>query len=88
MTPIALSPSQLDADWNVKLADFGLSRHTSNSNNSTLSKLRGTLAYCAPEVFQGEKFSTSSDIYSLGIIFWVGAAQTMSDSSGNGREGG
>jgi len=33
-------------------------------------KMRGTFAYCAPEVYFGEQFSTKSDVYSLGIVFW------------------
>eukprot|EP00013_Stygamoeba_regulata_P021892 CAMPEP_0177657726 /NCGR_PEP_ID=MMETSP0447-20121125/16370_1 /TAXON_ID=0 /ORGANISM="Stygamoeba regulata, Strain BSH-02190019" /LENGTH=470 /DNA_ID=CAMNT_0019162163 /DNA_START=243 /DNA_END=1655 /DNA_ORIENTATION=+ len=58
-------------DWHVKVADFGLSRLICGDINlSTLGKMRGTFAYCAPEVYFGERFSQKSDIYSMGIILW------------------
>lgn len=56
--------------WDVKVCDFGLSRFTTGTNLETLMKMRGTFAYCAPEVYFGEQFSTKSDVYSLGIVFW------------------
>jgi len=36
----------------------------------TLSKLRGTFAYSAPEIYFGERYSEKSDIYSMGILLW------------------
>lgn len=39
-------------------------------NMSSLGKLRGTYAYCAPEIYFGEPFTAKSDIYSMGIVFW------------------
>jgi len=62
----------LGDDWNIKIADFGLSRFTTGDeqNLTTLGKLRGTYTYTAPEVYLGVPFSTKSDIYSLGIILW------------------
>ena len=57
-------------DMKIKVADFGLSRMVNSMNMKTLYNLRGTLNYCAPEIFDGQKFTTKSDIYSLGIIFW------------------
>lgn len=56
--------------WEVKVCDFGLSRFNTDSNMKTLVQMRGTFAYCAPEVYFGEQFSTKSDVYSIGIIFW------------------
>lgn len=56
--------------WEVKVCDFGLSRFNTGSNLETLVKMRGTFAYCAPEVYFGEQFSTKSDVYSLGMVFW------------------
>jgi len=66
--------------WEVKVCDFGLSRFDTASNMETLAKMRGTMAYCAPEVYFGEQFSTKSDVYSIGIILWELAARTI-----NGR---
>lgn len=56
--------------WEVKVCDFGLSRFNTGSNLETLVKMRGTFAYCAPEVYFGEQFSTKSDVYSIGVILW------------------
>jgi len=52
---INLITKQVDESWNVKVCDFGLSRFTDSENMSTLGKLRGTFAYCAPEVYFGER---------------------------------
>lgn len=58
--------------WDCKVADFGLSRFNTADNLETLSKIRGTFAYCAPEVATGSgvPYSTKSDVYSIGIVFW------------------
>jgi hypothetical protein len=62
----------IDDAKNIKLTDFGLSRfvHRDDGSNSNLRKLRGTYAYCAPEVYFGEQYTPKADIYSLGIILW------------------
>lgn len=62
----------LNEDGSIKVADFGLSRflNEEDSNQTTLAKLRGTYAYCSPEVYFGEFFSPKSDVYSLGVILW------------------
>ncbi|GAM18909.1 hypothetical protein SAMD00019534_020840 [Acytostelium subglobosum LB1] len=56
--------------WEVKVCDFGLSRFNTGSNMETLAKMRGTLAFCAPEIYFNEQFSTKCDVYSIGIILW------------------
>eukprot|EP00727_Mastigamoeba_balamuthi_P002023 m51a1_g11818 putative ankyrin repeat-containing protein (1896) ;mRNA; f:398836-406865 len=63
--------------WEVKLADFGLSRFNTISNGATLGNLCGTMSHCAPEIFTGEKYTTKSDIYSLGMILWEVAYRTI-----------
>lgn len=62
----------MDENWCVKVSDFGTSRFTEGdkANMSTLSKLRGTYAYCPPEVYFGKDFTPKSDIFSFGIILW------------------
>lgn len=57
-------------DWQVKVADFGLSRFDTAEALETLKQMRGTFAYCAPESYNGAKYTIKSDIYSTGIIFW------------------
>lgn len=61
----------------IKVCDFGLSREYS-AELDTFKKLRGTYAYCAPEIFLGNNCTKKSDIFSMGIIFWelLRAAQT------------
>lgn len=61
----------VDGEWNLKLCDFGLSRfNTEASQQATLAKLRGTYTYTAPEMYFKNKFTTKSDVFSIGIIFW------------------
>eukprot|EP00012_Vannella_robusta_P006723 CAMPEP_0206201394 /NCGR_PEP_ID=MMETSP0166-20121206/11513_1 /ASSEMBLY_ACC=CAM_ASM_000260 /TAXON_ID=95228 /ORGANISM="Vannella robusta, Strain DIVA3 518/3/11/1/6" /LENGTH=805 /DNA_ID=CAMNT_0053620043 /DNA_START=36 /DNA_END=2449 /DNA_ORIENTATION=- len=62
----------VDENWATKVSDFGTSRFTSGTgvDLSTLGKLRGTYAYCAPEVYFGKNFTPKSDIYSFGVILW------------------
>jgi hypothetical protein len=52
----------------VKIADFGcMAIHKYSQISHTLDK--GTLKYMAPEVINGRKYDTKSDIFSLGVIF-------------------
>ena len=51
-----------------KLGDFGIAR-TVEKTQSGLSK-KGTYYYMAPEVYKGEKYGASVDIYSLGIVLY------------------
>eukprot|EP01096_Ripella_sp_DP13-Kostka_P000042 TRINITY_DN1005_c0_g5_i1.p1 TRINITY_DN1005_c0_g5~~TRINITY_DN1005_c0_g5_i1.p1 ORF type:complete len:852 (-),score=339.53 TRINITY_DN1005_c0_g5_i1:414-2969(-) len=61
----------VDQNWVVKVSDFGTARFTSGGGDmATLTRLRGTYAYCAPEVYFGQHFTTKSDIFSFGIILW------------------
>lgn len=57
-------------DWHVKVCDFGLSRFDTQANDETLHQLRGTMAFCAPEVYHSSKFTPKSDVYSLVIVMW------------------
>lgn len=58
--------------WECKVADFGLSRFDTAENLNTLSQIRGTFAYCAPEVATGSgvPYTVKSDVYSIGIVLW------------------
>lgn len=62
----------VDENWTVKVSDFGTARFTGGdqADLATLGKLRGTYAYCAPEVYFGKNFTPKSDIYSFGVILW------------------
>ncbi|EDR26019.1 hypothetical protein, conserved [Entamoeba dispar SAW760] len=61
----------------LKICDFGLSRFNSTDNLNTLQKLRGTYAYCAPEIYFSQPFTDKSDIFSYGIILWEMTYRTI-----------
>lgn len=64
----------------VKIADFGSSKVTTDSLGSCIPSFRGTMSYMAPEIahqhlkfHRGEKHARVSqaiDIYSLGCLMW------------------
>ena len=51
-----------------KLGDFGIAR-TAEKTMSAMSK-KGTYTYMAPEVYRGDSYDSSVDIYSLGIVMY------------------
>ncbi|CAM9643360.1 unnamed protein product [Choristocarpus tenellus] len=56
-----------------QIADFGLSRVVTvlTSESSVLHTALGrTAAWAAPEVFEEEKSSRASDVYSFAIVYW------------------
>ena len=53
---------------NYKLGDFGISKVMGRSEMAVSKK--GTQVYMAPEVYRGEQYDTTVDIYSLGIVLF------------------
>ncbi len=51
-----------------KLGDFGIARNL-EMTAANLSQ-KGTSAYMAPEIYRGEPYNASVDIYSLGIVLY------------------
>ncbi len=51
-----------------KLGDFGIARHL-EMTSAHLSQ-KGTSNYMAPEIYRGEPYNASVDIYSLGIVLY------------------
>ncbi|RHZ61665.1 hypothetical protein Glove_346g163 [Diversispora epigaea] len=53
------------------ISDLGFSKPVNiDSNLSRESRIYGVIPYMAPELFKNQKYSYSSDIYSLGMIMW------------------
>nr|CAB3479897.1 unnamed protein product [Digitaria exilis] len=74
-----LKPSNilLDSDMVAHVGDFGLARFkfdsatsvsTSDTNSTSSMAIKGTIGYVAPECAAGAQLSTSSDVYSFGIV--------------------
>ena len=55
----------------IKLADFGSAKLDGLDLSGTEMACTQTTAYCPPELFLGEKYASSCDVWSLGVIFFV-----------------
>src|SRR6266536_1503835 len=53
----------------VVIGDLGLSKSATDSADDNNEKY-GIIPYMAPEIFQGQKYTKASDIYSFGMIMW------------------
>lgn len=53
---------------NYKLGDFGIAR-TIEKTSGDLSR-KGTYSYMAPEIYRGEPYGTTVDLYSLGVVMY------------------
>lgn len=64
-----LKPANLlvDENWNVKLADFGLS---SLKNSVQSGQMVGTPWFMAPEILLQKQYDEKADVYSFGIVLW------------------
>ena len=63
----------LDADYNVKLGDFGLSRIMGDESIFAYTHV-GTPYYMSPEQINDQRYNEKSDIWSLGCIIYEIAA--------------
>src|SRR5262249_36786352 len=62
----AVDPDEEDYAY---LSDFGLTRLTSSDSALTRTgQFMGTVAYAAPEQFQGKPSDAATDLYSLGCV--------------------
>lgn len=76
----------LNRNYEIKIADFGLSARNSRGGKETLHYSRvGTRMYQAPEILEGKPYlGTKVDIFSIGVIVFVmvtGALPYYSEAS-------
>jgi hypothetical protein len=75
-----LKPSNVlvDDNWRLKISDFDTARLYEADNMATFdSKIVGSPAYMAVEIFTGQKFTDKSDIYSIGVTLNELAARVV-----------
>lgn len=62
----------LDRDSNAYLADFGIAQQLEPDSETTddADEFSGTIAYSAPELFEGKPATPFSDIYALGLVVY------------------
>ncbi|KAA8518655.1 hypothetical protein F0562_016129 [Nyssa sinensis] len=58
----------LDDDFNVKVADFGLSRLACPGLSHVSTCAQGTLGYLDPEYYRNYQLTDKSDVYSYGVV--------------------
>lgn len=58
----------LDEAFNAKLADFGLSKLMDRGQSRTVTAMRGTPGYMAPEWFLNMPVTDRSDVFSYGMV--------------------
>ncbi len=63
-------PETTVESYTLKVSDFGLARLKEGGIETTVGKVRGTLAYMSPEQCQGFELDGRSDLYALGIILF------------------
>lgn len=60
----------LAEDGTPLLTDFGMARVSGEPNITQDGAIVGTMAYLAPEAFQGEEVDERSDIWAFGVMLW------------------
>lgn len=54
-----------------KLGDFGISRTMDSIHERMSMTSAGTIQYMAPEIYLGERYNHTADIYSLGMVLYL-----------------
>lgn len=58
----------LTEEGKAKLSDFGMAGNQAEGDGS--HTIQGTFSYMPPEIFHGQKYDQTADIYSLGMVFY------------------
>ncbi|XVF77432.1 hypothetical protein PTKIN_Ptkin14bG0042600 [Pterospermum kingtungense] len=58
----------LDDSFTAKISDFGLAKLLISNNTRTLTGIRGTKGYVAPEWFRNTPVTVKVDVYSFGVM--------------------
>ncbi|PIA33931.1 hypothetical protein AQUCO_03900054v1 [Aquilegia coerulea] len=58
----------LDANFNARVADFGLARFIETDQSHVSTVLKGTPGYWAPEWWLKKKITEKADVYSFGVV--------------------
>ncbi|XP_059641120.1 G-type lectin S-receptor-like serine/threonine-protein kinase LECRK2 [Cornus florida] len=58
----------MDDSWTAKISDFGLAKLLMPNQIGTLTGIRGTRGYLAPEWHRNTLISEKADIYSFGVV--------------------
>ncbi|GLT75657.1 hypothetical protein SLA2020_473620 [Shorea laevis] len=58
----------LDDSFTAKISDFGLAKLLINTKSHTLTGIRGTKGYVAPEWFRSTPVTVKVDVYSFGVV--------------------
>ncbi|XP_044503988.1 G-type lectin S-receptor-like serine/threonine-protein kinase At2g19130 [Mangifera indica] len=77
----------LDAEYNPKVADFGLAKLFGREFSRVLTTMRGTRGYLAPEWMSGEAITPKADVFSYGMLLLeIISGRRNSESSEGGFE--
>ncbi|KAF6168563.1 hypothetical protein GIB67_005175 [Kingdonia uniflora] len=58
----------LEGDFCPKVSDFGLAKLTKKEDKVSMSRIRGTRGYLAPEWVKMEPITAKADVYSFGMV--------------------
>eukprot|EP01113_Clastostelium_recurvatum_P014135 TRINITY_DN17653_c0_g1_i5.p1 TRINITY_DN17653_c0_g1~~TRINITY_DN17653_c0_g1_i5.p1 ORF type:complete len:1080 (+),score=151.93 TRINITY_DN17653_c0_g1_i5:26-3265(+) len=60
----------VDAGWNAKVADFGMSREVVAEDVNHTNNAVGPLKWMSPESLLDKTYSKKSDVWSFGVVMW------------------
>lgn len=58
----------LDEYYSARISDFGLAKLLAMNQSKTLTNIRGTKGYVAPEWFRNTQITVKVDVYSFGVV--------------------